>query len=967
MGKAGQRGRGLVLLGFFLVVAALTGLGAEQEAFAKPETFTEPESFTELETFYDAFSYPDGSGGEPAWRPDSISWIAKEGRMTFRTGQERRFLVLEKLGYGNRVEVEATLVVTGRTGDGWAVAGVALYYDENNFWHLALVEAPAAEGGRRFVELNEAYGGLWPANFQGDTRLKATTGGGNPNWQWEYNRPYRLRLTLTPNGIEGVVSEPGAKGDRVRYRLGWAFSAGTPAVTSGAAALDGALFTGYFDDVKARVGGVKIAKPEEPAREFPPYTLPGWEEVQGEATGFFHLEEHGSTWWLMDPNGFGFFAVGTDHINYYAHWCEALGYAPYHRNVERKYGSEEAWAAAQAERLRAWGFNTLGAGHSLYLRYTHFAHTEWVGAGRSFAEIDNIVPVTTWTGFPNVFSPLWERHCDLVARRVCAPNRDDPWLIGYFLDNELQWFGGLDDWRNEYGLWEETWKKPPEHSAKQVWMEVVKRHCPDVEAFNRAWGTNFASFAEIAASTVPRKAGTDAARAMAEEYTRLVAEAYFSVLTGAIRRYDPNHLILGCRFAGWSPGIWDIAGKYCDVISFNDYPRIDRDCGVHRDLVEIYLAFSEQAQSPLWITEWSFPALDSGLPNKHGAGMRVATQNQKARCYRFFQNTLFALPFMVGSNYFMYIDQPALGISATFPEDSNYGLVDVTDEPWEEFTRTAAEVNPQAPAVHHSGDLVYVNDWPQAVRRHLPLPPSSTVARSPLKLQSGPLVLQESRRGGEWKIEYEGVPLGGITALIHQKTPRDHWVGAESSEVTAYYEGPGFVVVDVTFLFTRKTPGSPADGPGAYRAGYRFWVPKASSGWFIMQGLWVENIDTTPWNLESIFYYTHPAIGGNARGDEEAGFNVPNFYIPFGAWEDTRAGYGLAAIALGEEPVINYWKDKYGFHSDCRYTVGRLLQPGERYEEAGPPAVHFGYRTGSRAELLHRLAEVHSEALNLLQ
>jgi hypothetical protein len=64
------------------------------------------------------------------------------------------------------------------------VAGVALYYDENNFWHLALVEAPAAEGGRRFVELNEAYGGLWPANFQGDTRLKATTGGGNPNWQW---------------------------------------------------------------------------------------------------------------------------------------------------------------------------------------------------------------------------------------------------------------------------------------------------------------------------------------------------------------------------------------------------------------------------------------------------------------------------------------------------------------------------------------------------------------------------------------------------------------------------------------------------------------------------------------------------------------------------------------------------------------------------------------------------------------
>ena len=79
MGKTGKRRKILVLLGFFLFAAALTGLKAESETFAEPETFS------------DAFSYPDGSGGEPAWRPDSISWVVEEGRMTFRTGQERRF------------------------------------------------------------------------------------------------------------------------------------------------------------------------------------------------------------------------------------------------------------------------------------------------------------------------------------------------------------------------------------------------------------------------------------------------------------------------------------------------------------------------------------------------------------------------------------------------------------------------------------------------------------------------------------------------------------------------------------------------------------------------------------------------------------------------------------------------------------------------------------------------------------
>ena len=263
------------------------------------------------------------------------------------------------------------------------------------------------------------------------------------------------------------------------------------------------------------------------APEFPPYDLPGYGEVHGTATGFFYTEQHDAAWWLIDPNGLGFYALGVDHVNYNAHWCQALGDAPHHRNVEAKYGSEANWAAAAAERLHDWGFNTLSAGHSPHLRHTHFAHTEWLGAGRSFVDIENIVPRTTWTGFPNVFSPRWERHCDLVARRICAPNRDDPWLLGYFLDNELQWFGPLDDWRNEFGLFTETWRKPPEHTAKRAWMGVVREECPAIERFNAAWGTDFASFDDLAASTDPVAPPSDAARDVALAYARLVAERYF--------------------------------------------------------------------------------------------------------------------------------------------------------------------------------------------------------------------------------------------------------------------------------------------------------------------------------------------------------------------------------------------------------------------------------------------------------
>ena len=66
----------------------------------------------------------------------------------------------------------------------------------------------------------------------------------------------------------------------------------------------------------------------------------------------------------------------------------------------------------------------------------------------------------------------------------------------------------------------------------------------------------------------------------------------------------------------------------------------------------------EVVRKPMIITEWSFPALDSGLPCKHGAGMRVDTQDQKAACYRIFANAMADLPFLVGYHWFMWADEP---------------------------------------------------------------------------------------------------------------------------------------------------------------------------------------------------------------------------------------------------------------------------------------------------------------------
>jgi hypothetical protein len=110
----------------------------------------------------------------------------------------------------------------------------------------------------------------------------------------------------------------------------------------------------------------------------------------------------------------------------------------------------------------------------------------------------------------------------------------------------------------------------------------------------------------------------------------------------------------------------------------------------------------------MMLTEWSFPALDSGLPCEHGAGQRFDTQTQRAAAYTIYQSMLFETPYMVGSNYFMWVDEPALGISSTFPEDSNYGLVNEQGEPWPELTRAAAKINRRAVA-YHGGQTVAVS------------------------------------------------------------------------------------------------------------------------------------------------------------------------------------------------------------------------------------------------------------------
>ena len=408
------------------------------------------------------------------------------------------------------------------------------------------------------------------------------------------------------------------------------------------------------------------------------------------AFGFHRVEKTEGGWTLVDAADRPWKILAIEKANMTGPRCEARGERPYHEHLKAAGDTRQTWVDRTARRLRDWGFNTLGSGCDHWLARHGFAHTEMLafGARLTKADGDPTHYIRPWKGrcceqFPNVFHPEFARVCDEVARLASDRLRNDPAFIGYYLDNELNWWGD-GDWYY-CGMMDYVLKNLPNgHSAREEAMRIAREH-------------GYATAQSYLAA--PEKVRDPIRRA----YTRLVAETYFRVTTEAIRRHDPNHLILGCRFAGVQGApdeVWETAGRYCDVVSLNCYPSADLAKGIltvslhHRplgarngkfaahDAAGVFARLAALTRRPLFITEWSFIGLDAGLPCRRGCGQRLPTQADRARAVSLFLENVNGSENFIGSEYFMWTDDPPEGVTRVDPEDCNYGLVDLKDEPY---------------------------------------------------------------------------------------------------------------------------------------------------------------------------------------------------------------------------------------------------------------------------------------------
>lgn len=412
--------------------------------------------------------------------------------------------------------------------------------------------------------------------------------------------------------------------------------------------------------------GMMSAEAAQPFERYPrqPRSLPS-------PPGWFRVTRVDGRWWMLDPGGHRFISLGINNVSLSPDVIQGTNRSPYQEAVVAKYGRQSAWAEAVVQRLRGWGFNTLGAWSDRTVCEQGMPYTVMLDFSRQ-------VDLGEEQTFPDVFAPAYRRGARSRAEAVCRPLSDDRMVVGYFTDNELRWG---PDWRSEETLFVEYLRLGDSAPGRLALLRFLENRYLTIGELNQVWGTDYESFEEVGRTP---QVGSRIPEVDESDFLRLIAQRYFWVAEEAIRAVDRRHLILGCRFAGYAPGpVLEGMGEHVDVVSVNHYevhPPVDLLRRIHRTVGK-----------PVLITEFGFRARDSGLPNSTGAGPVVDTQQERAEHFERYVEELMALPMVVGYHWFEHADQPAEG--RFDGENSNYGVVNIADEPYAALVDTMTRVN----------------------------------------------------------------------------------------------------------------------------------------------------------------------------------------------------------------------------------------------------------------------------------
>jgi hypothetical protein len=382
----------------------------------------------------------------------------------------------------------------------------------------------------------------------------------------------------------------------------------------------------------------------------------GYKATRAKASGYFRVEKVDGKWWFVDPDGHLFLSIGADSIGAGASTPvagrEALfaalppaaggrGASFYAWNLQRRYGADwaERWVGVTLQRMMAWGFNTIGNWSDARLAAPR--RVPYVFTTRGWGIESGPM------GVVDVYAPDFAVKVDQAAAQQCAPRKEDPYLLGYFLGNEPPWPG------RESVAVDAILAAPP--SAMQT---ELKRY--------------------LASADTPERR---------KDFLVQAYVKFIETVMAAIRKHDPNHLSLGLRFGSSAPSEIVKASKIFDVYSLNSYAY-----SVNQSEIDKVRGLIDR---PILIGEFHF-----GTP---GRGMtpglkQTASQEERGVAYRYYVENAMADRNLVGAHWFEWVDEPSTG--RFDGENYNIGMLDVTDRPYRELVEAAKETHRRLMEVH---------------------------------------------------------------------------------------------------------------------------------------------------------------------------------------------------------------------------------------------------------------------------
>ena len=365
--------------------------------------------------------------------------------------------------------------------------------------------------------------------------------------------------------------------------------------------------------------------------------------LRSDSTGFYRVEKIDGRWWLIDPNGYANInravcCMPTSDIQHNYDMCYDLGF-----NSSGNFLSSESQTQKvyNTQNLRQWGYTRRVP---FYAGYVKVRHKYYPNTPAALKNNDDYI---------FALDPLFARYCDSIAAVRISPYAEDRQMVGWFTDNEIPF--------------------------QNTQLQILIRDLPEGDTCR----TLAIEWAQAHGLTIDDCVNATAALTtdLKNQFVAYIGEAYYKTVYEAIRKYDPNHLIMGSRLHGrprTNLYLVSASHKYTDVTSVNFYDKYQPDDQITKS--------NWTQDHPCIVGEFYIKDITRQNSEQSGAGWYVHDQTSRGWWYQHVVLQFIKSKCFIGWQYFRYGDDP---------DGSNKGITDANNTEYKEMTKWMKEINDQ--------------------------------------------------------------------------------------------------------------------------------------------------------------------------------------------------------------------------------------------------------------------------------